>query len=123
MASIGSETVDEILNGRVPTLGEQTEIWQIPGHDGYGVRKLGTGAAEFNLTTSRVLSTENAADTHYTNAQALRSTVISVTDQDNDVHTNCLVTNVARLRQHQVNDGSGIKYRVVLQWSLVRVGS
>jgi len=123
VASIGSETVDEILQGRVPTLGEETELWRIPGHDSYGARKVGQGEAEFSLTTQRILTTENNADAHYTNSQALRATVVTVTDQDGDTHANCLVLGVARIRQQEVNDGAGVKFRVILQWNLVRIGS
>jgi len=100
MASIGGTTCTFIhtAGGRPPaTLRQETEVWRLPGINGYGAMKLGLGGGEFNLVAT-LYTNKVGVGTWETLLQGKQGTVVTIIDDLGHSHTNCLLVHVGNAR-------------------------
>jgi len=109
MPSIGGTTCTFIhtAGGRPPAvLREETEVFRLPGINGYGAQKLGLGGGGFQLTA--VLYTTAAGARLWEAAlQAKQAAIVTIVDDLGTSHTNCLLMHVGNARIHPARNPSG----------------
>src|SRR5579864_706975 len=122
VAVIGGINVD-IMRGLPALLRLRTETWVVPGLDGYGAQTLGKGDAEFDLATILYVTGATPSDdanTHIAACLALQGTVISLTDDRNDVYTGILVVKVDTTNAKKPLYYKGAKaVRAEISWKMV----
>lgn len=78
---------------------QRTEIWQVPGQDGYGVQTLGLGDAEFNLSVVLYAEDDDQADNFHTGLSQLQGTIVTVIDDFPSTWPDVLILHVAQPRK------------------------
>ena len=114
MSSIGDIGVDMIKGLPVPTR-YRVDTWQVPGLDGYGAQKLGSGDAEFDITVI-LYETDNAnANADVYNLQQLQGELVTIVDDYGDTYNNVLVTKVDQaVKQPMIWDGHAAAVHVTI---------
>ena len=92
MATFGGVSCS-FVRGEAAPLTERASIWQLPGHNGYGIQHLGTGDAECAFALVYFSSIANVA-AWLAAVQALKGSIVSV---ENDWGTTYNYIYVARL--------------------------
>ncbi len=93
MASVGGVTCD-FVRGNSTKLKESLDIYALPGIDGAGAQKLGKSDASFEFTATK-LGTANTVESWFRSIEDLQGSVISVTDDWDQVHDKMLVSSVS----------------------------
>lgn len=93
MAGIGGVTC-LMVKGEGLDNTQRVEVYQVPGHDGYGALKLGLGDSAWSFRGVLLDSLANV-NTWVASLQALKGAVISVVDDFGTTHTNLLVREVS----------------------------
>jgi hypothetical protein len=124
MASIGGQGF-EIMRGHPAPQKLRTEVWQVPGIDGYGVQTLGMGDSEFPLTTITYVADNAAAEALITACAALQGTLVSITDDCGNTFTNILVKEFdpskdLLAKQPVIAAGYPAAFRVEFRWLMVQ---
>lgn len=94
MATIGAVTCD-IVDALVETLRPRTELWDLPGFDGFGAQLLGRGGAAVRIRAVEYDSANNV-EGWLNNVEQLQGTIVSITDGFGVTYTDCLLTFVRR---------------------------
>lgn len=89
MAAIGG-TSCSYVHGGVPDMVAATEVWARPGIDGHGARTLGLRGPVFTLRAVK-FGSDATVNSWRDSLAAIVSTIVTVTDDHNEAHTNCLV--------------------------------
>jgi len=120
MASIGAVSCD-LLSGEPPALKQRSEIWNVPGIDGYGVQVLGTGDAPFALRAV-YFGTIAAVSAWAVALQALQGTVATVVNDAGVIYTRCFLASVGPLRRSAARrPGTAVASRGEIEIEGVRV--
>lgn len=114
----------DIFNGLYQPLKFETEIWRVPGLDGYGAMQTGLGDGEFPLFTSFYADDLADADSHIDSAIALQGSIVTITDSFGNSYDNVLVKHVGIADKHGIRDGHNASpLRVALRWDMVTATS
>jgi len=101
MAGAGGVSCDFVRPRGYADKSARVEIWQVPGVDSYGAQNLGQGDSFFRFTLIRIDTSANI-ESWRVNIEALKGAVISIVDDFNVTHSNCLVTRVSPLSKQYV---------------------
>jgi len=100
MASItpegGSAITCDILDGAVRALAPRVDVWHVNGVDGYGVHTFGLGDSAWRLRAVRWQSASGSPNfwDWWSEIQACRGLLCSVTDSHGQTYTDLLVRDV-----------------------------
>jgi len=92
MASIGGVST-LMVKGEGVDNSERLDIYQVPGHDGYGAQKLGQGDSRWAFRGIHIDTLANV-NTWIGLMLSAKSAVISIVDDFGTTHTNLLVNEV-----------------------------
>lgn len=101
MPSVGSISFD-LSSGPLHGLQEKCEHVEQPGRDGSLYRLRGSEAPESELTGTKFSTTLENAWTHIDNCEALPGSVVTITDDQGETHTNYLIVAVAIVQPPKV---------------------
>lgn len=110
MASLG-EIVCTRVSGTLPAQRERSEVWQVPGIDGYGLALLGKGESETQLRA--VLYSSNAGlNVWYASIQLLQGTIGEITVDTGESYATCFFKKIGALtKTAAVIPGSAVTMR------------
>lgn len=102
------------VRGTLPAWREESEVWRIPGVDGFGITLLGRGDAETELRA--VLFSNNLGVNLWTGQlQALQGQIVAVTNDHGDSYAYCFLTRVGNVaKQAAYMPGTAITTRAEL---------
>ena len=95
MATVGAVGCT-MVRGDCPGLAERSRLWQVPGHNGYGIQLLGTGNGRFGLVCIYYSTAADVAAWH-ANLQALQGTIVSIVNDYGTTYTYCFIHRVGPL--------------------------
>jgi hypothetical protein len=129
-SSTSLEESFDILKGTPPpSTKTETEIFTVPGLDGYGAQTLGDKDSEFELVTIRYFSggDDNGGDanTHISDCCGMQGFVCTIVDDWGDTFTQILVTkvNTQDAKKPVTKDGDATAVRVELKWKCVNLNN
>jgi len=110
-----------MVRGSIPAVRERSEVWQVPGVDGYGVALLGQGDTKFKLLAvsySSLVGVELWA----ASLQALQGTIGTVANDLGESWSTCFFERVATptIRAAYM-PGSAITHRAEIEIDAVRL--
>lgn len=119
MSTIGGQTFD-IIRGLPQLVKQRSDVWEVPGIDGYGVQTLGLGDAEFQLVGVAYVADGPTADRLIYACNALQGTVVDITDDWGVEYYGILVRHI------DTTDGKkpcysfdGNTVRVEIHWTMI----
>lgn len=83
----------------------RVRIWRAPGMSGFGAHKVGAGENRFEFEAV-FYSEEHYVEAWFTSIEALRGTVVTIVDDYNKSHTNCLILDTGRRLKTPRSGGS-----------------
>ncbi len=94
MAAVGAVSCD-FVKGQHAEPKERTEVYQMPGADGYGAHLLGLGDSPFSFDAVK-FGTNAAVNSWITSIAALQGTIVTIVDDFGDPLTNMLIQRIGR---------------------------
>jgi hypothetical protein len=105
--TVGSIGCD-LISGMATTLTTTIETWAVPGLNGVGAIDMGANSSGFAFNCVEVDTSSNI-ETWFSNLEATKGTIITITDSFGTAYTNCLVTQVVRESKKAVIHEGGLK--------------
>lgn len=120
MSSVGGTSVT-FLRGSVGGLRQRVELWQVPGLNGYGALRLGTGQADFSFRAIHFGSLATLVSLLST-IEGKQGTSVTLVDDRGTSHTSCLITSVGKPEWAPITGApSGETYRISIPISGVKL--
>lgn len=116
MATVGAVTFT-FLYGRIPAAQDAVELYDRPGLDGHGARKLGKRSPPATLRGVTFETSINNAGAQLVAAQALAGTIVTVVDDFGVSTSNVLIEDVRQASDPRktVLEAGSTKYRVEIE--------
>ena len=113
MASVGGVNCTFVRGGANQPK-TRLELWQVPGIDGYGAMDVGRGDASFQFLLVKYGST-GTVESWILSIEALQGEVVSITDDHDTVHANCLVVRVGLPVRTAEQGYGGVRGQILIQ--------